>query len=269
MSGRLVFLKLGGSLITVKDRPHTPRPDILERLAGEIADVVQRNPDLHLLLGHGSGSYGHAAASQYHTRQGVQTPEEWQGFVEVWRQAMTLNYLVMATLQNAGLPALAFPASAAVTARQGEILTWNLDPLVQALENGLLPVVYGDVAFDETLGGTILSTEDLFAHLARRLKPARILYAGLEPGVWAGFPARDQLVPEITPGSLAGVQAGLQGSSSPDVTGGMLDKVYKTLALVGEIPGLEGLVFSGEVPGSLARALAGERFGTRIRGDAD
>ena len=34
----LVFLKLGGSLITDKDRPRTPRPDVLARLAASTAD---------------------------------------------------------------------------------------------------------------------------------------------------------------------------------------------------------------------------------------
>lgn len=54
-----------------------------------------------------------------------------------------------------------------------------------ALANGILPVVYGDVVFDEVRGGTILSTEDLFQHLAHQLHPERVLLAGLEAGVWA------------------------------------------------------------------------------------
>ena len=36
-------------------------------------------------------------------------------------------------------------------------------------------MIYGDVVFDRLLGGTILSTEDLFAHLAAHLQPARLL----------------------------------------------------------------------------------------------
>ena len=265
MSGRLVFLKLGGSLITVKDRPHTPRPDILERLAGEIAQALVLEPDLHILLGHGSGSYGHTAAIKYNTHLGVKSPAEWQGFIEVWRQAMKLNYLVMATLQNAGIPALAFSPSAAVTAHNRNIIDWNTSPIARALENGLMPVVYGDVVFDEPLGGTILSTEDLLSHLACQLKPSWALFAGLEEGVWANYPSQDQLLRVITPGSFPDVRAGLKGSSAADVTGGMLDKVQKALSLVGEIPGLQAMIFSGETPGNLAKALAGEALGTLVK----
>ena len=90
--------------------------------------------------------------------------------------------------------------------------TWNLEPLQSALENGLIPVVYGDVVFDQALGGTILSTEDLFAYLVPQLHPSRLLFAGMEPGVWQDFPANTHLLPEITPASFPQVETGLKGS---------------------------------------------------------
>lgn len=40
-----------------------------------------------------------------------------------------------------------------------------------ALRAGLVPVVHGDVAFDEELGGTVASTEEIFSFLARELAP--------------------------------------------------------------------------------------------------
>ena len=174
----LVFLKLGGSLITDKTQPRQALPDVLKRLAGEIASGLSARPELRLLLGHGSGSFGHIPARQYRTRQGVFDAEGWRGFAEVWKEAAALNYLVMDALHAAGLPAVALPASAAVEADNGQAVQWNLEPLQSALQNGLLPVVYGDVVFDRTLGGTILSTEDLFVYLARQLQPGAILLAG-------------------------------------------------------------------------------------------
>lgn len=39
------------------------------------------------------------------------------------------------------------------------------------MEAGIVPVVHGDVAFDQELGGTVASTEEIFAFLARELKP--------------------------------------------------------------------------------------------------
>jgi isopentenyl phosphate kinase len=258
------FLKLGGSLITEKSRPRTPRLDVIKRLAEEIAAARHADPALRLLLGHGSGSFGHVPAAKYGTRQGVRTPQEWLGFIEVWRDAAALNRLVMDALAEAGLPALSFPPSGSATAESGAIAAWDIGPLRSGLQAGLLPVVYGDVVFDRARGGTILSTEDLFAYLARLLKPSRLLLAGLEPGVWADYPACTHLLSEITQQSLVDLTVMLDGSAATDVTGGMASKVQQSLDLALEVPGLEVSIFSGERPGVLLRALAGERVGTLI-----
>jgi len=265
MSTQLVFLKLGGSLITVKDRPHTPRLELLGRLAQEIAEAQAQDPDLRILIGHGSGSFGHVPADKYHTRQGVKTAEEWRGFVDVWRQAAELNHLVMDAIATAGLPALAFPPSAMVTARQGRLTDWDLVPLRNAILNGLLPVIYGDVVFDQAWGGTILSTEDLFAYLVSRLHPTRLLFAGMEPGVWQDFPTNTLVMPEITPTNFPSLGTGLKGSAATDVTGGMLDKVHQILSMLSQLPALRAAIFSGEIPENVRRSLLGEELGTVLR----
>jgi isopentenyl phosphate kinase len=102
-----------------------------------------------------------------------------------------LNRFVMESLRAAGLPAIALAPVSAVISRDVRVARWDLTPLRSALAVGLLPVIYGDVIFDEARGGTILSTEDLFAHLTRELRPSRILLAGLEEGVWEDFPGRN------------------------------------------------------------------------------
>ncbi len=265
MNSRLVFLKLGGSLITVKDQPHTPRLEVLGRLVQEIAQACAQDQELRILLGHGSGSYGHVAAHQYNTRQGVKTADEWSGFAEVWRQAAELNQLVMAALEQVHLPTNVFPPSAGVIAQDGKVSIWDVGPLRSALDQGLLPVIYGDTVYDLRRGGTILSTEDLFSYLARELKPSRVLFAGLEAGVWADYPRRTRLLEVITPNNFAQVAEGLKGSASTDVTGGMLDKVQQVLSLVNALPEIQGAIFSGETDGNVRRALLGEKIGTVIR----
>jgi isopentenyl phosphate kinase len=260
----LQFLKLGGSLITDKARPHTPRLDALARLAGEIAAALQRDPALQLIVGHGSGSFGHVPALKYGTRQGVSTLKEWSGFFEVWREASALNRLVVEALIQAGLAVIAFPPSSNVIARDGRVETWDIDRLRLALAAGQLPVIYGDVVFDLARGGTIFSTEDLFAHLARQLRPRRILLAGLEPGVWADYPACTRLAQEISGENLARIASSLAGSAAVDVTGGMASKVELSLALARELASLEVRIFSGEEPGAVERALLGEPLGTLI-----
>jgi isopentenyl phosphate kinase len=260
----LIFLKLGGSLITDKTRPYTPRPEKLKILAAEIASALKKDADLHLVLGHGSGSFGHAVASRYNTRLGVSGDAAWRGFAEVWYQASELNRIVLKALIQAGLPTVTLSPAASITAHDGAIYKWDLFPIQAALSNKLLPVIHGDVVFDEVRGGTILSTEDLFAGLAHHLCPQRILLAGLEAGVYADFPANKELLPEFTPGSLAQHASGLGAATGTDVTGGMLSKVTGMLSLVEQIPDLEVLIFSGEQSGNLGLALQGENPGTRL-----
>ena len=265
-SENLVFLKLGGSLITDKNLARTPRQEMLSRLAREISMALKNRPGLRLVVGHGSGSYGHVAGKKYGTRQGVHTPEQWRGFAEVWFDAATLNRLVMEALHQAGLPAVALPPVASVIADDGRIASWDLTPLRETLRHGLMPVVFGDVVYDRTRGGTILSTEDLFAYLARVFLPDHLLLAGIERGVWADFPACTLLIPEITPGNLAEVIPALGGSAATDVTGGMATKVQQSLELAQAVPGLEVLIFSGEENDAVRDALLGEARGTAIRG---
>lgn len=260
----LTLLKLGGSLITDKSRPHTLRPEVLMRLAQEIVQACQKAAELQLILGHGSGSFGHVVAERYGTHQGVYTPEQWKGFVEVWREALALNRLVVEALEDVGLPVIAFPPSASAIARDGKIIEWNVQPIQAALRAALVPVVYGDVAFDQIRGGTILSTEDLFGHLATRLPVKRILLAGLEPGVWADYPTCSRLVAEITAENIQEVLPALGGARGRDVTGGMASKVQQSLAWVQGIPELQVLIFSAEIPMNLERVLLGETIGTLI-----
>lgn len=279
----LVFLKLGGSLITDKTQPYTVRLDKLADLAAQIARALQTQPSLRLVLGHGSGSFGHTAAKEYGTRDGpapLRLPPSsqkmggvarraegggyWRGFAEVWYQASRLNRYVIQALHEAGIPAMTFSPAASVWAESGHVAAWDTSQIKAALENGIMPVVHGDVIFDRAKGGTILSTEDLFEHLARELRPGRILLAGLEEAVWADFPARRHRVEVLTRESFNEIRSGVGGASVADVTGGMQSKVGQMLALVERIPDMRALIFSGEGEGNLEKALKGEHIGTLV-----
>ncbi|HET8564274.1 MAG TPA: isopentenyl phosphate kinase, partial [Candidatus Binatia bacterium] len=223
------------------------------------------------------GSFGHVPASEYHTRDGLPRPsplahrerdetEEnyWKGFAEVWYQASSLNRFVMKALHKVGVNAISLPPSASVIASGGKVLVWETTPIRMALSSRMVPVIFGDVVFDEVRGGTILSTEDLFMHLARALNPERILLAGLEAGVWEDFPTRIRQIEKITPASFQEVSNGVGKAAGADVTGGMESKVSQMLELVQSIPALTVQIFSGVKPGNIVRALTGKIVGTEI-----
>jgi len=255
-----VFLKLGGSLITDKAREATARLEVIERLAGEIREALEARPSLGLVLGHGSGSFGHFVGRRYGVREGVKGPEGWKGFAETAAAAARLNRIVTDALLAKGVPVFSLQPSASLLCRNGSIIRWAWEPVEMALREGLVPLIYGDVALDEERGTTIVSTEELFCYLAERMTPERILLAGEVDGVFTADPLQDpeaQLVPEITPSQVGGLATLLPGSYGPDVTGGMAQKVYLMLDLVRKMPGTTVLIMSGRVPGNVKRALLG------------
>lgn len=265
----LVFLKLGGSLLTDKTQVETVQQDVLRRVAGEVARARHDAPHLCFLLGHGSGSFGHMAARHYGTRAGVQGEPGWLGFAQVADAAARLNRLVVAAFLEAGVPVWSVQPSASVLCHDGVIADWPSQQLELALARGLAPLIFGDAVLDSVRGGTIASTEELFAWLAPRLRPQRVVLAGTVDGVYSGDPLRDpaaELWPEITPKDLPRLRASLGGSHGVDVTGGMASKVTEMCQLAVSQPGLEVRLISGLRPDAIYGALLGaqDAGGTRI-----
>ena len=262
----LLFLKLGGSLITDKTGVAALRPNVLARVAAEIQQA-RRAREMHLLVGHGSGSFGHVVAAEHGTRQGVQTAAQWQGFAAVSAAAAQLNRLVTEALRSAGVPALALQPSASAVCADGRLTTLATTPIQAALDAGLVPVVYGDVAFDTVRGGTIIATEEIMAYLAARLRPSWLLLAGETEGVLG---EQGQVIAHITRASLSSIEAALGGSRGADVTGGMAAKVRGMLDLVGTEAGVSSplaiRIFSGLAAGNLVQVLIRPqtRLGTLI-----
>jgi isopentenyl phosphate kinase len=256
----MIFLKLGGSLITDKSTPNSIRPEVLARLAAEIATA---QPGAPLLLGHGSGSFGHAAAKGHGTRQGVRDTAGWRGFAEVSVAALRLNRIVADALHAAGIPVLSVSPSASAICEDGVIRSLAIEPIRRALDNGVVPLVMGDVAFDNVRGGTIVSTEEVFAYLAGHFPVRRVLLAGETDGVYASM-SDQRVLPRIDAANWADIQSGIGASRGTDVTGGMAAKVRDMLALCAAHPGLQISIFSGLRPGETVRALNGEPVGTVV-----
>jgi isopentenyl phosphate kinase len=254
----LIFIKLGGSLITDKTQRYHARREVIARLGHEIAAALRADPELRILLGHGSGSFGHVAAreSGYERKRGHASP---LALAQVATAASALNQIVREELVQAGVPVVSIAPSATGVLENGTYHTFAVDHLHRLLAYGAVPLVYGDVALGTNEKGGIASTEMVFDSLARAMHPTRLYLAGIVDGVFqsapgAGLP-NPPLIPEIAPHNWMEIQAGLGGSHGTDVTGGMLAKVRETLALVEAVEGLEARIINGETEGLLERLL--------------
>ena len=189
-SAPLTLVKLGGSLITDKRRPGRARRQVIRRLAAEIAEAVKRRPG-RLIVGHGSGSFGHPAAARHEVHKGARGGGRPAGAAETQARAATLHRLVSDALLEAGAAPFSLAPSSYMTASAGRPVGLAIEPLLLALGRGLLPVTYGDVVLDRRQGTAICSTETVFHAVVRapRQQPAvRVVHAlGLPQPEHAGY----------------------------------------------------------------------------------
>jgi isopentenyl phosphate kinase len=267
--GELILIKLGGSVITDKNKRDTIRADNIRRIAREIRAALEQKPGLRLVIGHGGGSFGHFPAAKYKINEGIKGKESWRGYAET-RSAMTnLNHLLTEIFLEEGVDVVSLQPSSSAICENGKLEYLDVRPIRQLLKNNQIPVIYGDAVLDRVKGVTIASTEDLFYYLTSKLSPTRLVYVGEVSGVFDSDPHKNpnaKLIPEISNENYDSIRNALGGSHGVDATGGMLTKVGRMYELVKVYPSLEVLLVSGEEAGMVQRSLVnGDVRGTFIR----
>jgi isopentenyl phosphate kinase len=261
----IVFLKLGGSLITDKKRPGVARHAVIRRLARDLAAAGRRPRGPRLIVGHGSGSYGHTAAADGGLTPGADARRRVDAISVTQHRAAELHRLVVNALVLAGARPYSFAASSFLCATNGRITARFFEPIFAALDRGLLPVVYGDVVMDRTRGAVVISTEELFLLLAdeaarRRLPVARASWLGETNGV---HDADGRTIARLSPAAATRTARRVSGASGRDVTGGMALR----LRAAGELSkaGIGSMIVDGRKTGAVAAAIAGRASGgTRV-----
>jgi isopentenyl phosphate kinase len=258
MDSEIVLLKLGGSLITFKGKKAKADFKTIKRLAREIAFALKEKK-MHLIIGHGGGSFPHYPAHKYSVQKGVIGKDSTLGFALTQDSAAQLNRIVVDALLKEKVNAVSFPPSSWAIARKGEIELAFTDSIRLALEKGLVPVVYGDPALDLGQGICILSTEKILSYLALEFSAQRAIMATRVDMVYTGDPQKKKKVepiPEITSGNFREIQPLLSGASETDVTGGMSHKVGSLVRLSAN--GIKCEIAGGMIPGNVKKALLGK-----------
>lgn len=271
--GNIVLVKLGGSLITDKARERTVRRADLLRLVAELAAAL-RGGRRTVLLGHGSGSFGHVAAARHRVQEGARGRGQLPGISRTQSEAAALHRIVIQALRDAGLNPFSIVPSSAIVTRQGRSGTVAVsvaaEPLLRALDAGLLPVTYGDVVMDRDQGVAICSTEVALVALARRLlRSGRRITRALWFGDTAGIlDAQGRTIRRVRPGGGRALRELVGGAAATDVTGGMRHRLDAALTLARL--GIPSLIASGREPGLVERALRGRAVaGTRVEPSSD
>ncbi|HZD44226.1 MAG TPA: isopentenyl phosphate kinase [Methanomicrobiales archaeon] len=227
----VVLLKLGGSVITHKGGECR----IDEERLSEIAGVISACKKQDLLIVHGAGSCGHPEAKRYAMDRGL-TKDNREGIYHIHRAVQRLNDAVVACLQGAGVNAVGLPPLGAAVARNGRLVSYDMEPARMMLQEGIVPVLHGDVVMDADMGASIISGDQILVHVAITLKAAKVGLATDVAGVLDG----GRVIPKIGPATVASLPIG--NSSHTDVTGGMKGKVAELIRLAEET-GAESHIF--------------------------
>jgi isopentenyl phosphate kinase len=240
-------LKLGGSLITEKDRRETLDDASLSAAADAVADAAAARP---LALVHGAGSFGH----HYAEKHGVSVTEgtsDAAAALEIHGSMTTLNRFVLARLQERDVPALPVHPLSASARDADATLAFPLPAVRTMLAEGFVPVAHGDVVAHAGSGTTVLSGDEVVVRFADGLDADRVGLCSTVDGV---YDADGAVVDRID--DFDDVADALGSSDAADVTGGMAGKVRTLLDL--DAP---AFVFGAA---DLPAFLAGEEPGTRI-----
>lgn len=222
-----VVVKLGGSLITEKDRPETLDDAALDAACGALASALADGAVERLVVVHGGGSFGHHHASEHGVSTTTGTADA-DAVMDIHGAMTELNRAVLDRLHERDVPAV--PVHPLSLSARPDGADADLDlPLASTatlLDEGFVPVLHGDGVATAGSGVTVVSGDELVVELAAGLGARRVGVCSTVPGVLDGDGA---VLPSI--GSFDAVADALGASDATDVSGGMAAKVRELLAL--------------------------------------
>ncbi|HEX9613750.1 MAG TPA: isopentenyl phosphate kinase [Candidatus Bathyarchaeia archaeon] len=247
---RVTILKLGGSAITDKARDCTPDIPVIQHAADQLADYR-----LPLVLIHGGGSYAHPFVTRSGVGRGLRDRSQLRSISETEFYLGQLTRIICASLLLRNMNPVPLHPMSFATLDKGEVKKTLLDPIRNSLGAGLIPLLHGDLVFDESRGIGVLSGDRIASLIGSRLGVSRVLFGCDVDGVYSanpkGFP-NATLIPEVTSENFRSV---LSASRSPstDATGGMGEKVKQAVRLAKN--GCECYIFNLREKNALRKIL--------------
>lgn len=267
---KVIILKIGGSVITQKHREGTfIRRTLLARIAAEIQATLKENPRICPIIIHGAGAGGHQLAKKYRLTENLEDdPNRWHGAFLTRQANQLLNLEIFKIFSRADFRVIPVHTASIITQRQKRVVSCSFEVIDQALAHGCIPLLYGELVFDEMLGMSILSGDTSAFFLAKKYQAEQVLFASDIDGIFNKDPHKNKdakLIQATTLKELlANKNVSLSRSHSVDVTGGLHNKIA-TLSRYSLPKSLKKVViFNGLRPGTFERALTEKSEGTII-----
>lgn len=247
----LTLIKLGGSVVTFKEKPLSANHDAISQICYSIAKI--KGP---IVLVHGGGSFGHYWSVEYdmHT-----APRDYNsiGISKVHDSMLRLNGIIVTKLIDSGLRPYSL---------QPSVFTAGQKPLsskikaIAEIAKKLIPITFGDVIHAGGKKYSIISGDAIMTILARALKPKKAIFATNVDGILKHEKSRE-VVAEIRIGKEKNFD--IFRPSGADVTGGMQRKIREATSIA--VTGVDVHIVNGLYPERIeAAAKGGTVLGTIV-----
>lgn len=265
----MIILKLGGSVITHKERYAALNEEVLNSISVELADASSDS----MVVVHGAGSFGHMLARKYGLTNPQKDASLPRGIAEVQRDVRTLNLYVLNSLISSGIPAVSIPPAVCAGLDNGSLSRMDMAYFREFLELGNAPVSFGDVVPDSVRGVSILSGDTIMEALAQEFHPEKAVFVLDVDGLFDRSPGEKGAVlyRELTPSELEGILKNkplnsIARSGVVDITGSIRGKMESALRIARG--GIDTYLVNGTVNGRLRDVLLNRpTISTRIKGE--
>ena len=159
----MIIIKLGGSVITVKDEYATLNETYIDSISRELAGSATREP---IILVHGAGSFGHILAKKYSLKDPGDREDLPMGIARVQKDVRQLNLVLVKSLTDHGIPAVPIPPAICAQLEDGELAEFDIAIFKRFMELNTVPITFGDVVPDGKRKVSILSGDTIMERLA-------------------------------------------------------------------------------------------------------
>jgi isopentenyl phosphate kinase len=166
-NNKIVLLKLGGSLLTDKNRPFSLREDVIKNSIQQLINANER-----VILIHGGGSFGHPLAKKYSISNGLDASIQNQilGLTETHQAMNKLNSHLVKLFLEQNYPTLSIQPSSIFIKDSEKIITTSMDIIETTLDLNIMPILYGDIILDKQGSFSILSGDQIILELCKYLE---------------------------------------------------------------------------------------------------
>jgi isopentenyl phosphate kinase len=203
-------------------------------------------------------------AHRYHLNEASAEKSD-LGFVRITTNMQRMGQAIAAAFQAQEVALFPISPSAIFTTDEGRIAASTLDPILEALERGLIPFLWGDAVLDRSHTYRILSGDQIMTYLCEQLQIADLLFGSDVNGIYTADPRRDpsaRRIESVDDANYPAIHAALSSSSRLDVTRGMQGKIEEVYA-TRKRP-VRCTIYNALEPGNTYHALSGEPIGTTL-----